>query len=119
MKIRLRHLIVAVALLAILFGIGAGLKRRSERFQRFIIEYSREANRWENKLMGPDGASRTDLSQADVVRFLGKTHWYDSVAAQFQIASRRPWNLRDPDPETILSDCPCHKGMGRAQAIQP
>ncbi len=101
---KLRALMATIALLAVLLGIGLGLRRRSDRFQRVSLGYSSKAAGLEEPLGFIPGRPEPTGVQA----VLDRVHWNDSVAAAYQQAASRPWVPGEPDPAKITCQCGYH-----------
>ena len=98
---KLRAMMATVALLAVLLGIGLGLRRRSDRLWWVSLSYSSQAAGLEEPLgLHPE--------PPDVQAVLDRVHWNDSVAVAYQRAAGRPWIPGEPDPAKITCQCSYH-----------
>jgi hypothetical protein len=93
---------VAVAILAVILGVGIGLRRRVQRLDGLALRYGREANRLENVLEG------SNLSRREADLIIERLHWRDAVAVQYRLAAARPWLPFDPSPQQVTCQCGYH-----------
>jgi hypothetical protein len=100
---RLRSLMVAIAVLAVLLGLSIGLRRRAERLTRLSRSYSGAAGQLELRLASPD------LDEAIAQAILDRVHWYDAVAHRFERAAAHPWLPDEPDPTKVFCECGHHR----------
>ena len=103
-QMRLRTVMIAIAVIAVLLGIGMGFSRRSQRLYSLSLRYGREANRLDLEWVkaAPLAPGQPDL-------LMEKVHWHDSVAYAYFSASSRPWVPFDPEPKRITCSCGFHK----------
>jgi hypothetical protein len=87
---RLRTAMLAVAVLAILLGIGIQLRRRAQRLDDLARQYGRKAQRLEEVWLN---WVRFNKSGPEVDALMEQVHWHDAVAKQYWIAAARPWVL--------------------------
>jgi hypothetical protein len=97
---RLRVLMVIIAVMAVGLGVGLTLHRRSTRLSASALAYGREASRLENRL--------EQLPSDEVQPLLDRVHWNDSVAEAYRRAASRPWIMSEPDPDKIACQCSYH-----------
>ncbi len=97
---KLRWWMVVIAFLAVLLGIGIGLRNRSERFSRLALEYAGKASGLEDELVGPS-------SRAESQAVLDRVHRNDAVADAYRRAASRPW-MGEPDPARVVCRCGHH-----------
>jgi hypothetical protein len=91
-RFRLRSLLIAVAILATLLGVGVKLRRDAAQYDRLSRRHSGEAGAWELRLAG----RVVGPSQARAI--LGRAHWHDAMAEKYRRAAARPWLPVAPDP---------------------
>ena len=112
LRLRLKTLMIAIAVFAILLGTGVGLRRRMLRLQAGALEYGRAANRletaWLNSNPQPSGQD-DDL--------MDRAHWSDAVAKAYRFAAARPWLPLEPRPEKIRCECGFHRGRVPGSAV--
>jgi len=84
-RFRVRQLVVAVAVMAVLMAIGVGLQRRAAHLKRLSRSQSGEANRWELLL------TEISVNGALASAILDKVHWHDAMAAIYERAAGSPW----------------------------
>ena len=118
MRLRIRHGMATVVVAALILAMLMGLKRRSERLLWIARNHGRMSVDLEDRAFPPSTSpmSPTDFEIAAIMRHV---HWYDAAFQRYRIASKHPWQLADPDSDTIVSDCGCHRGMSRAEAMAP
>jgi hypothetical protein len=97
---KLRVLMLIVAILAIVLGLGLGLRRRSIRFSEVALTYGREANRLENQ--------SEQVKPDQLQPLLDRAHWNDAVADAYRKAASKPWIPSEPQPEKIVCQCGYH-----------
>jgi hypothetical protein len=100
---RLRMATVALAVLAIVLGVGVGLRRRAWRLHARALVYGREASRLE-RMWNSAGAMRPD----DLGLLMEQVHWDDAVADEYRLAAAHPWLPFDPESNRIMSKCGFH-----------
>jgi hypothetical protein len=99
---RLRSLMIVVAVAGFLLGLGVILHRRADRLNRLALSYQKEAGRLEHTIVGPG------LSRSQVQGILDRVHWNDAVAWRYRHAADRPWLPTEPDPEKVACECGYH-----------
>jgi hypothetical protein len=87
-RFTVRRMMVAVAMLAALLAIGAGLQRRQARFER-LFSYHRG-------LAGPMIIHSFDPGSPTSKTASGRWHW--DLSMKYADAARRPWLPVAPDP---------------------
>ncbi len=100
-RMKLKSVMIAIAVLAVLMGTWIGLDRRSRRLQALALDYGRKANRAENAL---ESASPSALDS-----LLDQIHRDDAIANAYRTAASRPWLPVDPDPNRIACRCGFHE----------
>lgn len=95
-KWRLRALLGAVAMLAILLGLAVELRRRSERLGRLERRHRMEASRLEMALVD------SSITHGQAVAVVREVHWHDGMSWRFRRAASRPWF---PVPAFVSCDC--------------
>jgi hypothetical protein len=98
-RFRLRTLMIAVAVVGILFGSGLELHRRSVRFQALAERHGSEAHvmhiRGSN---GRAGGELRVLSINDVPIDRKLADWHLELRDRYRLAAGRPWLPVPPDP---------------------
>jgi hypothetical protein len=85
-RFRLRALMVAVAIVAVLLGLWAGIERRRADFRRIARYHS-----YRNLGLLVDSRSLTPLE-------LRRDEWHAALAKKYTRAARYPWLPVEPDP---------------------
>src|SRR4051812_17043976 len=99
-RMRLRTLMIAIAVLALILGVDAWLRQRGRRFDAIALNFAGEAYRVE-KLW----AKSTLPGEID--ELVETVHWNDSVYHEYYKAARRPW-LPEPRPKEVVCRCGYH-----------
>jgi hypothetical protein len=94
LRFTVRRMMVAVATVALLLGVGIGHRRRAEHLKRVGFLHSVEANRWEMLLVGRNNGMDHALAEA----ILDRVHWHDARAASFERAAGSLWQLVEQAP---------------------
>jgi hypothetical protein len=85
-RFRLRALMIAVAAVALLLGLWAGIERRRADFRRIARYHS-----FRNLGLLVDSRSLTPLE-------LRQDEWHHALYLKYQRAARYPWLSVEPDP---------------------
>ncbi|AMV38562.1 hypothetical protein [Planctomyces sp. SH-PL62] len=86
-----RNLILAVAVVAVLFGVGVGLARRRNRLLEIALEHSGHA--------GMDGALiLTEQGPAYIGMTTEKGKWHEAMRRKYDYYGRHPWLSMPEDP---------------------
>jgi hypothetical protein len=98
--LRLRSLLGAIAVLAVLFGVTLEVKRRSKRFWGLTLRHQVQAT----VSSAQHQKSRLDprVSQEQTMALLRLAHWHSAMSRRFDRAAHVPW-LPVPD----LVPCKC------------
>jgi hypothetical protein len=109
-RIRLKTLMIAVLVIALLFGAGMALKRRSERNYRRYHDQTLEARRLTDQMHeAPDKAA--------IARLLRRAHWHNWVGAEYHKIALSPWQTFEPDPARVACHCTHCRGRYRGGVI--
>src|SRR5262245_40028901 len=90
-RLTVRRMMIAIAVVATLLGVGLELIRRRERFLRISVEHAVEAA-MEGTLVV------TDQGPAYVGVKTEKGRWHEFTHQKYEYLGRRPWLPVPPDP---------------------
>lgn len=96
-RIRLRTLMIFIAVLAVGLGMALTLQRRSSRLSASAQVYGREVWRLERRV--------DQTPQAQMGSLIDRVHWNSSVSYAYRSAASQPWLLGEPDPAKIRCTC--------------
>lgn len=99
-RIKLRTMILLVALLAVFLAGWTAFERRRSRLLRLARAYNMKAGALENTLVN----AANSTSQDDASAILSRVHWHDSVTWAYIHASKAPW-AGSPDPLKVQCRC--------------
>jgi hypothetical protein len=87
-RFTVRRMMVAVAMLAAIMAVGAGLQRRRDRFERLFSHH--------RGLAGPRVIRSFDPGNPVFKTARGRWHW--DLSMKYGEAARYPWLPLPPDP---------------------
>jgi hypothetical protein len=96
MRFRLRTLMILVAIVGILSGVGVRLWLRSERYDREFLKHNVETLRLETLL------AKNQVASSEERKFWARLHWHYQMAVRFHYAAAHPWlpaPVDLPEPE--------------------
>jgi hypothetical protein len=89
-RFTVRQMMVAVAVVAMLFGGVQGMKRRQERLSSLARHHGVK--------MLEGGSLSMVLSQEHGRYFFAKRVWHERMHRKYRLAAARPWRHVEPDP---------------------
>jgi hypothetical protein len=102
---KLRSILIAIVLLAFVFGGMVSIKRRYDRLHKKYIDQSIVASRIDSQLIGPDGTSLTGPPAELGYKILDHVHHHEELATKYYFAAWRPWNSEEIEPSQLPCDC--------------
>jgi hypothetical protein len=95
-RFRLRTLMIAVAVLGVIFWTTLWLGKRVRGY-RWMAEYH-DSRRWKTPIARPPGATDQGITAGGLVTSVERERWHAAMAAKYWRAARYPWINVEPDP---------------------